>query len=69
MIHPLLTPRLFSRPQNKPPFLPTQREDTSALARHMKSVAKRAYLHWGPGTGFILGLAMAFWLWLPSPSG
>ena len=69
MIHPLLTPRLFSRPQNEPPLPPTQSEDMSALARQMGSAAKRAYLRWGPGTGFILGLAIAFWLWVPNPSG
>jgi hypothetical protein len=66
MIHPLLTPRLYCQTQNQAP-LPRRRERKARPLRDfLLRQASRFYRRWGAGLGFILGLAIAWWLWLPN---
>jgi hypothetical protein len=66
MIHPLLTPRLYCQTHNQAP-LPRRRERRSRPLRDfLLRQVSRFYRRWGSGLGFVLGLAIAWWLWLPS---
>ncbi len=66
MMHPLLSLRLYCQPRAAAP-LPRRRERERHPVRDfvMRSVSG-LYRRWGSGLGFIVGLALALWLWLPS---
>jgi hypothetical protein len=69
MIHPLLTPRLYCQTHNQPPLPPLQERGRHPVRAFLLRSTLRFYRRWGAGLGFILGLAIACWLWLPDLFG
>jgi len=66
MIHPLLMPRLFCQTHGQKPLPRRGEHDTHPLRELLAHHAWRLYRRWGSAVGFVLGLAIALWLWLPS---
>ena len=65
MIHPLLTPRLYCRTDGQLPLSPRRAHKRRPLRDYFWRQVSRLYRRWGAGLGFIVGLAIAYWLWLP----
>jgi len=64
-MHPLLQPRLYAQTET-PPLPPLRRARPHRPVRGwLGRTALGAYLRFGAPTGFVLGLALAWWLFAP----
>ena len=65
MLHPLLTPRLYCQTHNQTRLPPMRRREPQLVRDFLRHRAMQFYRRWGVGLGFILGLAISLWSWLP----
>ena len=65
VIHPLLTPRLFCQTNHQAPLPRRTAHNPHPVRDYLMRRVSRLYRRWGSGFGFLLGLAIALWVWLP----
>ncbi len=65
MMHPLLTPRLYCQTHNQMRLPPLKRREPQPVRDFLRRRTLHFYRQWGTGLGFILGLAISLWIWLP----
>jgi hypothetical protein len=65
MLHPLLTLRLYCQTHDQRRLPPLKGREPQPLRDFLRWRALHFYRRWGTGLGFILGLAISLWIWLP----
>jgi hypothetical protein len=66
VLHPLLTPRLFCQTSHQSPLPRRTVRNPHPVREFLMREVSRHYLRWGSAFGFLLGLAIALWIWLPN---
>ena len=64
MMHPLLSPRLYAQSES-PPLPPLRTRPHRPVRAWMKRRATALYLRFGTPAGFVLGVALAWWIFVP----
>ena len=66
MLHPMLSPRLYCQTRGQLPLRPLRPREAHLVRDYLLRSVWRFYERSGAGLGLVLGLAIAFWIWLPA---
>lgn len=69
MIHPHFTLRLFVQRRNQEPLRPHTPRERGPIADYVARSTLNLYLAVGKPVGFVAGLVIAYWLFVPTPGG